>query len=121
MDDPVNDRYRNIVIVEKLPPTGEVLIGSQDDGSVLVQAVDQLKQVVAGLAGHGEVAQLINDQQIVLGQLADFFLQLSFHFGQFQLFDQIQRITKQHTVSSLDTPCGQSRWPGGSCRLPVGQ
>ena len=51
MDDPVNDRYRNIVIVEKLPPTGEVLIGSQDDGSVLVQAVDQLKQVVAGLAG----------------------------------------------------------------------
>lgn len=50
MDDPVNDRYRNIVIVEKLPPTGEVLIGSQDDGSVLVQAVDQLKQVVAGLA-----------------------------------------------------------------------
>src|SRR5690554_573474 len=119
MDNPVDDRHCNVVIVEKLSPAGEVLVGGQDDGPILVQAVDQLKQVVTGLSGHGQVAQLINDQQVVLGQLADFFLQLSFHFGQFQLFDQIQRITKQHTVSSLDrlvaNPDGQvgladSRW-----------
>ena len=102
MDNPVDDRHCNVVIVEKLPPAGEVLVGGQDDGAILVPAVDQLKQVVTGLSGHGQVAQLINDQQVVLGQLANFFLQFPLHLRQLQFFDQIQRITKQHPVSSLD-------------------
>ena len=72
VDDPVNDRHRHVVVVEELAPTGEVLVGGQDDRPVFVQAVDQLEQIVAGLPGHGQVAQLIDDQQVVFGVLGIF-------------------------------------------------
>ena len=69
MDDPINDRHRHVVVVEELTPAGEVLVGGQDDGPVFVQAVDQLEQVVAGLPSHGQVAQFIDDQQVVFGPM----------------------------------------------------
>jgi len=47
------------------------------------------QRVISGLPGHGQVSDFINDQQVVLGQLAELFLQLSFHFGQFPLFHEI--------------------------------
>ena len=72
VDNPVNDRHRHVVVVEELAPAGEVLVGGQDDGPVFVQAVDQLEQVVPGLPGHGQVAQLIDDQQVVFGVLGIF-------------------------------------------------
>ena len=68
MDDPVYDRDGHIVVVEELTPVGKVLVGGQDDGAVLIQAVHQLEEVVAGLAAHGQIAQLINDQQVIFGQ-----------------------------------------------------
>ena len=51
VDDPVDDRYRHVVVVEELAPTGKVLVRGQYDRAVLVQAVDQLEQVVPGLPG----------------------------------------------------------------------
>ena len=46
MDDAVDNRHRNVVVVEKLTPAGEVFVGGQEDLPILVQAIDQLEQVV---------------------------------------------------------------------------
>ena len=101
VDNPVNDRHRHVVVVEELAPAGEVLVGGQDDGPVFVQAVDQLEQVVPGLPGHGQVAQLIDDQQVVFGQGADPLFQVTLHLGQFKLFHQIQGVAEQHPVAGF--------------------
>ena len=101
VDNPVNDRHRHVVVVEELAPAGEVLVGGQDDGPVFVQAVDQLEQVVPGLPGHGQVAQLIDDQQVVFGQGADPLFQVTPHLGQFKLFHQIQGVAEQHPVAGF--------------------
>jgi hypothetical protein len=52
VDDPVNDRHRHVVVVEELPPAGEVLVGGDDQRPVLVEPVDQLEQRVARLPAH---------------------------------------------------------------------
>lgn len=53
MDDPVDDWHCHVIVVEELAPAGKVLIGGQNDGAEFVQVVDQLKQVVTRLPGHG--------------------------------------------------------------------
>lgn len=40
MDDPVHDRYRDIVVKEELVPTGEVLVGGDNQGTVFVHGID---------------------------------------------------------------------------------
>ena len=62
VDDPVDDRHRHVVVMEELAPTGEVLVGGQDDRAVLVQVVNQLEEVIAPLPGHGQITQLTNDR-----------------------------------------------------------
>jgi hypothetical protein len=120
VDYPVDNWHRYIVLVEELAPAGEVLVGGQDDGSVLVQAVDQLEQVVPGLSGHGQVTQFVDDQQVVLAQLFQPFFQFSFLFRQLQFFNQGQRVAEQYPVTGFHrfvaNPNGQvgladTRWP----------
>ena len=72
MDEPVNDRYGHVVIDKEFVSVGKFLISRQDDGTIFVQRIDQLKQVVHAVFIHGKITQLINDQDIELDQLIDF-------------------------------------------------
>lgn len=76
VNEPVDDRQRHAAVVEELHSAGEVLttapgaaIGGNDQWPVLVEPVDQLEQHVARLPNHRQVAQLIDDKGIDLGQL----------------------------------------------------
>src|SRR3546814_2809640 len=68
MDNAIDDWNRHVIVMEELAPVGEVLIGGQDDGSVLVEHIDELEQVKSGLRGHGQVAQLVNDEHVEFGR-----------------------------------------------------
>jgi hypothetical protein len=62
MNDSVHDRHSDITVKEKLSPVGKFLVRCQDDRSVFIQGVNQLKQVVHALFVHGQVAEFVNDQ-----------------------------------------------------------
>ena len=102
VDQAVHDGDRHVVVGEELTPGGEVLVGGDDHRAVLVQGIDQLEQVVAGLAVHRQVAQLVDDQQVELLQRGDLLFQLTLDLGQFQLLHQGQRGGEQHLVAGLD-------------------
>src|SRR3546814_1730070 len=111
MDNAIDDWNRHVIVMEELAPVGEVLIGGQDDGSVLVEHIDELEQVKSGLRGHGQVAQLVNDEHVEFGQLPDPLLELAFHFSQLQVFHKLKCGEEYDFVASLDrllaTPNGQ--------------
>ena len=90
MNDAVDDRYGDVVVVEVVGPVGELLVSGQDDGAVLVQGVDQLEQVVAGLAGHRQVAEFIDDEHVELREVGDLLLQFPTELSQLQGLDQPQ-------------------------------
>ncbi len=46
MDDAVDERDRHVVVEEEFMPAGKVLVGSDDQGTILVHGVNQLKEVV---------------------------------------------------------------------------
>ena len=102
VDQAVHDGDRHVVVGEELTPGGEVLVGGDDHRAVLVQGIDQLEQVVSGLAVHRQVAQLVDDQQVELLQRGDLLFQLTLDLGQFQLLHQGQRGGEQHLVAGLD-------------------
>src|SRR3546814_19000613 len=84
MDYAIDDLNRHVIVMEELAPVGEVIIGGQDDGSVLVEHIDELEQVKSGMRGNGQVAQLVNDETVEFGQLTDPLLELDFHFSHLQ-------------------------------------
>ena len=45
VDEAVNHGNGDVVVVEVLGPVGELLVGGQDDGAVLVEGVDLLVRV----------------------------------------------------------------------------
>ncbi len=89
------DRY--IVVVEDFTLVGDVLVGNNDHRTIFIEAVDQLEQVIDFLPIHRQIAQLVDDEQIILQQLGDFLLQFAFELGQLQCLDQGQGGTK-HTL-----------------------
>jgi hypothetical protein len=56
----VEDRGRDGGVLEDLAPAGDPTVGRQDHAAVLVAAADDLEQVAGGLAGHRQVAKLVN-------------------------------------------------------------
>ncbi len=102
VDQPVHDGHSHVVVGEELAPGGEVLVGGDDHRAVLVQGIDQLEQVVAGLSIHGQIAQLVDDQQVELLQGSDLLLQLALDLDQLQFLDQGQGGGEQHLVACLD-------------------
>ena len=52
MNDSVNDRDGDITIKEELSPLREFLVRRQDDRSVFIHGVNQLKQIVHALFVH---------------------------------------------------------------------
>ncbi len=56
----VEDRDGDGVVVEDLAPGRDVAVGGQDDRAVLLAARDDLEEVRGGFAGHRQVAELVD-------------------------------------------------------------
>ena len=58
VEEPVEDRGRDGLVVEDLAPAGDAAVGGEDR-AVLVAAGDDLEEVAGGLGGERQVAQLV--------------------------------------------------------------
>ena len=73
VENAVEDRGGNGDVGEDLVPLREGLVGGKDGGGLLVPLGDQLKEQVRALDVHGQVANLVNDEQLVAGELLHLF------------------------------------------------
>ncbi len=58
-------------IAEQAAPFREAPVGGQDHGTTLVAGVDQLEQQVSGRSTQGQVADLVDDEQLRAAQVAN--------------------------------------------------
>ena len=67
MQEAVEDGGRDGGVFEDLAPVGDPAVGGQDDAAVFVAAADDLEEVAGGFAGHRQVAELVDDQDLWSG------------------------------------------------------
>ena len=53
MNESIHNGHGDLITVKELAPVGKVLVGGKDDGAVLIETVDQLKEVIDALLVHG--------------------------------------------------------------------
>ena len=63
-------------VAEHLAPASEGLVGGDDERGALVAGAHELEEEVGGLGLERDVADLIDDDQRVAGQLAEFVMEL---------------------------------------------
>ena len=83
------------------PPGPEALIAGQNDGSFLVASGDELEEEIGSLAIDGDIADLIDDQQLRRGENSEFFLQAVLCISLTEGSDKGHRGQKQRAESLL--------------------
>jgi len=87
MDNPVRYGYRHVIIKEELTPVGEILVGADDKGAILIHGIYKLKQVIHSLFVHGRISH-IQDQHVKLQKASCLFLELAFQLDYLKDFYQ---------------------------------
>ena len=65
MNEAINDgRGKGSVIVQGFAPVAECAIGGNDHGAAFIAIGDDLKEQFGALLIHGQIAELINDEQL---------------------------------------------------------
>ena len=68
-------------IAEDLAPFGKASVGGEDHGAAFVAGVDQLKEQVPAAGDDGEVADLVDDQQLGPAEEPDALAERALAFG----------------------------------------
>src|SRR5262249_30440756 len=99
----IDDHFGQVGIMEDLRPRGQRLVGGKDDRSIVqMPLIDHLEEGVGGVEGIGEVAKLINHQD-VRGNVGSQGLtepSLARSVGEF--LDEIIRLPKEGGAAVLD-------------------
>src|SRR5207247_7336592 len=76
VDKPVDEGGGDHRVAEDLAPLLEAAVRGDDDRAAFVAAGDEREEQVGGLALQGEVADLVDDQQVVTLEPAELLLEL---------------------------------------------
>ena len=68
VEEPVEERGGDHGVAEDVAPRAEALVAREDDGAPLVAARDQLEEEIGAVAVDRDVADLVDDQQLGLGE-----------------------------------------------------
>ena len=101
MQQPVQDRRGDDLIAEDLAPVHERLVRGEDGAGPLVAPVDQAEEQAGFLAGHRQVAHLIEYQHLGIGQLLELPVQTVLLASAHQRADQPIQGHEQHPVAGL--------------------
>jgi len=68
VEEAVQDRRRQDLVAEDVAPLTVSLVGREHDGAALVAATHQLEEEVGGGTVEGEVAHLVDDEELGLAE-----------------------------------------------------
>ena len=83
--EPVEERGRHPLMPEDLRPAREVQVRGDADARPLVAVGEELEDQLGGVLGEGQVADLIDEDQVEASQLRQQFREPQLLLGEFQL------------------------------------
>ena len=92
MQDTIEDSGGNGDIGKDLVPLGEGLIGREDGGGLLIAPSNQLEEEVGALNVHGKIADLIDNEHLVLGKNFELVRQAVLKMSFFELLNELVAI-----------------------------
>ena len=106
--EPVEDGRGNDGITEYVAPFADRAVGGDQHGTPLIAPADQLEEQVGGIRLKGQIAELVHDQQLGLGIMAQTFLKppVAMRFG--ELGHQRGRRREQDAVAGHDGLAAES-------------
>ena len=97
-----------------LVPPGEGLVGGKDGRRLLISPCNKLEEQICALDVHGEVADLVNDEHLVLGQDPELVRQTVLEMGFLKLLDELVAVD---VVDRKAVPGGHKAQGGGQVGL----
>jgi hypothetical protein len=74
----IEDRGGHHRIAEHRAPLADTAVASEQDGALFVAAADQLEKEVRGVGLKRQIAELVDDQELWLGEVCEPFLEPAF-------------------------------------------
>lgn len=107
-------------VAEHLAPFGKAAVGGEDHGAALVAGVDQLKEQVPAAGDDGQVADLVDDEQLWPAEEPDALAQRALALGLGQRADELGEGGEVDAAAGLDGLDGKSDRQMISYGLPRG-
>ena len=101
MQETVENGGRHDIIGKDLAPLFERFVRGNDDRALLVALRDKLEEELGCLFGEGEIAQLVNDQEIGAAQLIEELGEPTGDLGCCQLASELLSGVEQHALSCV--------------------
>jgi len=99
-------------VAKDLTPFGKAAVGGQDHGAALAACVDQLEEQVPGGGAEGDVADLVDDEQLGAAEIADALAQASLAISLGQAVEDVGERAEVDAAPGPDasTPRATARW-----------
>ena len=111
VDEAVDGGKGHGVAAEDLAPGAEGLVGDHQERAVLVARADEFEEHAGLRILRGHVGEVVEDEQMVLVELADRSFEGEVPACRLELLDQVRRALVEHPEPVLDQPepetCGQ--------------
>jgi hypothetical protein len=108
LEDAVDDGRGEIRVVEHAAPVGEPLVGREDHGALAkVAVVHDVEEDVGGVVAVGEVADLVDHEQVGMGVGGQRLDEVSLASGAREVVDQLRGRGEVGLEAVLDGPVGE--------------
>jgi len=102
VQEPVEQRRGDDGVTEDLAPFGEASVRRQDHGAFFIAGVDELEEQIAAAGDHGQVADLVDDEQGEAAEESDPLAQDALAFGLGERADEIGKGGEVDAAAGFD-------------------
>src|SRR5712691_4845250 len=120
VQEPVEDRRSENVVAEDLAPLPDELVGGDEKAALLVAASDELEEEMRRSLLEGQIAELVDDQELGLGVEGELVGELAVELGAGERTEQRGGAGEEYGMARLDDGASErdgemslahARWP----------
>ncbi len=115
MREPIQQRRGHLRIPEHAAPLPEGEVGGDDERDALVELADQVEEQRPAVLGEGKIAELIEDDEVLVEESCSEAAGFAFAFFGIELVDEIDDAEEAHPLALGDRVATEG---GGEVRLP---